>query len=101
MMNTKRIVQLVIAGIFFAFLGISFPMNIELGREITLNIKSFLLLIVRILPCVFMLIGLFEVWVKRETVERHLGVQAGIKAYLWPILLATTTVGGLFVAFPV
>ena len=46
-------------------------------------------------------IGLFEIWVKRETIERHFGERSGIKGYLWGILLASTTVGGLYVAFPV
>jgi len=34
-------------------------------------------------------------------VERHLGEQAGLRAHLWAVLLAGTTVGGLYVAFPV
>jgi len=55
----------------------------------------------KILPCAFILIGLFEVWVKRETVEKHFGEESGIRGYIWGILLAGTTVGGLYVAFPV
>lgn len=55
----------------------------------------------KILPCAFILIGLFEVWVKRETVEKHFGEESGLKGYLWAVLLAGTTVGGLYVAFPV
>ncbi|MBW2023597.1 MAG: hypothetical protein JRI51_12260, partial [Deltaproteobacteria bacterium] len=42
-----------------------------------------------------------EVWVKRETVERHFGSQAGLRGHIGGILLAGTTVGGLYVAFPV
>ncbi len=55
----------------------------------------------KILPCAFILIGLFEVWVRRETVEKHLGERSGIRGYIWAVLLAGTTVGGLYVAFPV
>ena len=55
----------------------------------------------KILPCAFILIGLFEVWVKRKTVETHLGEESGIRGYLWAVLLAGTTVGGLYVAFPI
>ena len=55
----------------------------------------------KILPCAFILIGLFEVWVKRETVEKHFGDESGIRGYLWGILLAGTSVGGLYVSFPV
>jgi uncharacterized membrane protein YraQ (UPF0718 family) len=54
-----------------------------------------------IIPCAFILIGLFEVWVKREKVERHLGEGSGIRGYIWAMLLAGTNVGGLYLAFPV
>jgi len=55
----------------------------------------------KILPCAFILIGLFEVWVKKESIEKHLGENSGMMGYIWVILLAGTTVGGLYVAFPV
>jgi uncharacterized membrane protein YraQ (UPF0718 family) len=55
----------------------------------------------KLLPCAFILIGLFEVWVKRETVEKHFGEEAGIRGYIWALLLGGTTVGGLYVSFPV
>ncbi len=55
----------------------------------------------KILPCAFILIGLFEVWVKKEIIEKHLGEESGIKGYAWVILIAGTIAGGLLVAFPV
>lgn len=76
---------------------IGIPQGISMGR----NFLDFLIEMVKILPCVFILIGLFEVWVSRETVERHLGARAGFRSYIWAILLAGTTVGGLHVALPV
>ena len=56
---------------------------------------------VKFVPAVFLLIGLFEVWVDKETIEKHLGEESGFLSYLWAIILASTTVGGLYVAFPV
>ncbi|MEA2064422.1 MAG: permease, partial [Gemmatimonadota bacterium] len=61
---------------------------------------SFLVEMLKILPCAFILIGLFEVWVKRETVEKHLGEESGFRGYVWAVLLAGTIAGGLLVAFP-
>ncbi|MBO8125820.1 MAG: permease [Firmicutes bacterium] len=55
----------------------------------------------KVLPCAFILIGLFETWVKSETVEKIMGDATGFKGYLSAILLAATTVGGVYVAFPV
>jgi len=71
------------------------------GKEIGYNFASFSVDMFKILPCAFILIGLFEVWVKRETVEKHFGEESGIRGYIWAVLLAGTTVGGLYVAFPV
>lgn len=71
------------------------------GKEIGYNFGSFSLDMLKILPGAFILIGLFEVWVKRETVERHFGEESGVRGYIWAILLSSVTVGGLYVAFPV
>jgi len=54
-----------------------------------------------VLPPVFVLIGLFEVWVPRELVARLAGKRAGLAAIPWMVLLATLQAGPLYVAFPV
>ncbi|MDA3941281.1 MAG: permease [Spirochaetia bacterium] len=53
-----------------------------------------------ILPPAFILIGLFDVWISREKVEKSFGNKSGAIKYFYAIALATTTVGGTFVAFP-
>jgi len=89
-----------ISGYLF-FLVVSFVFGFNPGKEIGYNFVSFSVDMLKLLPCAFILIGLFEVWVKRETVERHFGEGSGIRGYIWAVLLAGTTVGGLYVAFPV
>ncbi|MCF8232352.1 MAG: hypothetical protein K9J27_09195 [Bacteroidales bacterium] len=54
-----------------------------------------------ILPCMFVLIGLFDVWIPREKIEKHVGRGSGIKGIALMILLAVTQVGPLYAAFPV
>jgi len=54
-----------------------------------------------IVPAAFVLISLFEVWVKRETVEKHMGEKSIIRGFLWAIVLASTIIGGLYVSFPI
>ncbi|RLB01775.1 MAG: hypothetical protein DRG83_09595 [Deltaproteobacteria bacterium] len=92
-----------IAGIicYLLFLIGSYIFGFNPGREIGYNFIAFSVDMLKILPCAFVLIGLFEIWVKKETVEKHLGEESGIKGYIWAVLLASTTVGGLYVAFPV
>ncbi|MDN5319567.1 MAG: hypothetical protein PWR00_1530 [Thermovirga sp.] len=87
--------------VYMGFLIFSFLAGFEPGKEMAGNLLDFLMNMLKILPFAFVLIGLFEVWVKKETVERHLGVDSGLRGYLWAILLAGLTVGGIYVAFPV
>ena len=100
-MKQGNIIKTVVISGYVLFLIISFVFRFNPGKEIGHNFISFSLDMLKILPCAFILIGLFEVWVKRETVEKHLGKESGIRGYLWGVLLAGTTVGGVYVAFPV
>jgi uncharacterized membrane protein YraQ (UPF0718 family) len=54
-----------------------------------------------ILPAMFILVGLFDAWVPRHIIERHLGRQSGAMAVLWMVLLANLQAGPLYGAFPV
>ncbi|MDW7681319.1 MAG: permease [bacterium] len=90
--------------LFFIFLlGIVFMLwqDVPAGYIIGEQAIDFGTNIFKILPCAFVLIGLFEVWVKKETVEKHFGRRSGLRGHFWGIALAGTTVGGLYVAFPV
>ena len=100
-MNKKFLINFVIIFVYFLFLVISYFYNFEPGREIGRNFISFSVAMLKIIPCTFILIGLFEVWVKRETIEKHLGEDSGFRAYFWMIILASTAAGGLLVALPV
>lgn len=86
--------------IFAVFIILSFVFDFKMGVGIFENFYSFFLTMIKFIPAVFLLIGLFDVWVEKELIEKHLGEDSGIMAYLWAIILASTTVGGLYVAFP-
>jgi len=100
-MKFKRFFRIIVISSYALFIALSWIFGFEPGKEISDNFASFSLDMLKILPCAFILIGLFETWVKKETIEKHLGEKSGIKGYIWGILLASTTVGGLYVAFPV
>jgi len=99
-MQHKHIKAVTIA-IYLLFIGSSFVIGFKPGKQIGYNFISFSIEMLKLLPCAFILIGLFEVWVKKESVEKHLGKDSGAMGYIWAILLAVTTVGGLYIAFPV
>jgi uncharacterized membrane protein YraQ (UPF0718 family) len=97
----STLIRTAVISSYAVFIALSWILGFDPGREISRNFAFFSLDMLKILPCAFVLIGLFEVWVKKETVEKHLGEESGIRGYVWGILLAGTTVGGLYVAFPV
>lgn len=99
--RTRRILQLVLVAVFGVFIAGSFVSGFAPGREMGRTFASTLLEMAKLLPCAFILIALFDVWVKRETVERHFGEGSGVRGYLWGVVLAGMSVGGMYVAFPV
>jgi uncharacterized membrane protein YraQ (UPF0718 family) len=100
-MKRDDIIKIIGISGYLLFLVASFVFEFNPGKEIGYNFVSFSVDMLKLLPCAFILIGLFEVWVKRETVERHFGEGSGIRGYIWALLLGGTTIGGLYVAFPV
>ena len=86
--------------LYLMFIGVSFYTDFALGKTIGGNLKSFLLEMIIILPPIFILIGLFEVWVEKETIIKHLGSEGGYKSYIWVFVLAAPMAGGLLPAFP-
>jgi len=65
------------------------------------NLWDFLVEMALVLPPMFVLVGLFEIWVPRAVVERHVGRRSGAAAIFWMVLLATVQAGPLYGAFPV
>ncbi len=61
------------------------------------TVKEMLLVI----PPIFILLGLLDVWVPRETMVRFLGEGSGLKGILIAILIGTAAAGPLYAAFPV
>jgi uncharacterized membrane protein YraQ (UPF0718 family) len=87
--------------IFSILIGIGFILDLNIARGVFANFYSFFLTMLKFVPAVFLLIGLFEVWIDKDLIEKHLGKDSGFLAYFWVLILASTTVGGLYVAFPV
>ncbi len=100
-MNEKIVRRFVPIAVYALFVVISLILGYGPGKEIGMNFAIFSIGMIKVLPCAFILIGLFEVWVKNETIQKHLGAASGFKGYVWAVLLSGTTIGGLYVAFPV
>ena len=54
-----------------------------------------------IVPPIFVLIGLFDVWVPRETIIKHMGESSSVKGMLWAFFLGAFSAGPTLIAFPI
>ncbi len=87
--------------LFGVFMLVSYLLPFAAGIAIGKNFLMFFLEMAAILPLMFIQIGLFDVWVPRERIIRHLGPEAGAMSILWVVLLAMLQAGPLYAAFPV
>ncbi len=53
-----------------------------------------------IIPPVFVLMGLLEVWVPKEMIKKLIGSGSGLKGFFFSFLMGTLPTGPLYVAFP-
>jgi len=87
---------------FTVFVVYSLLFNFIPGIDIFKNnFWDFLKEMIIALPVMFILIGLFDVWVSREKVQKHIGDSSGVKGILLVMLLAFVQAGPLYAAFPV
>lgn len=87
----------------FAFFVVgSFYVHFEPGKDIFKdNFWMYIKQMILVLPALFILIGLFDVWIPKERIQKHIGETSGIKGMLWVMLLAFIQAGPLYAAFPV
>ena len=64
------------------------------------NTWSYILDMLIIVPPIFLLIGLFDVWVDRETVIRLMGEKSGIRGMALAFFLGAFSAGPTIAAFP-
>lgn len=56
---------------------------------------------ISIIPPIFILLGLLDVWVKRETMIKLMGEKSGILGVLIAFFLGSAAAGPLYAAFPI
>jgi uncharacterized membrane protein YraQ (UPF0718 family) len=79
-------------------LGIIFP---ELGAKSLDITKSNVAEMLLVLPPIFILLGLLDVWVDRSVMMKYTGKGSGLKGVLIAFLLGSAAAGPLYAAFPV
>lgn len=81
--------------------GIITIVNKELGLK-SLSIAGYSLKeMALVIPPVFILLGLLDIWVPKETMIKFMGEGSGIKGVILSIIIGSAAAGPLYGAFPV
>jgi uncharacterized membrane protein YraQ (UPF0718 family) len=98
----KNRLNLLLITAFIILTMISYALSFQSGKAIfENNVLLFLKEMIVFLPFMFILIGLADVWISKEKVEKHIGANSGIKGTIYVILLSMIQAGPLYGAFPV
>ena len=75
--------------------------NQELGMK-ALQVTGYSLKeMILVIPPIFILLGLLDVWVPRETMIKYMGDHSGVKGVVLAFLIGSAAAGPLYGAFPV
>lgn len=96
-----KIIKYAVAVLIFCVLVISWHSGKVEGARAIVNFRLFLFEMVTILPMMFVLVALIDVWIPASFFEKHIGKDSGIKGIGWVILFAMFQAGPLYGAFPV
>lgn len=96
----KQLKKYIFPLVFLAFIGLSYLFDFAAGNQIGTNFWMFAKEMFLFLPLMFVLIGLFDIWVPREKIEKHIGEESGWKGTGLVVILAMLQAGPLYGAFP-
>lgn len=73
----------------------------EIGWNSLRNIESNVKEMLGVIPPVFILLGLLDVWVDRQTMMKYTGPGSGVKGASISFILGSAAAGPLYAAFPI
>lgn len=89
--------------LFLAFSGVGIALLIltpDIGVKAFSVTNENLLEMLAFLPPIFVLLGLLDVWVERETMIKYMGERSGLRGMLLAFTLGSAAAGPLYAAFP-
>ncbi len=87
--------------LFCVFVTISFIFGFQSGQDMSIIFKNSIVEMITFIPALFIIVGLFDVWVPKEKIQKHIGQESGIRGIAIVVLLAMLQAGPLYGAFPV
>jgi uncharacterized membrane protein YraQ (UPF0718 family) len=81
-------------------LGLSL-LDRELGQQVYDTTAYQLREMILVIPPIFILLGLLDIWVPKQTMVRFMGEGSGLKGVLLALFIGSAAAGPLYGAFPV
>lgn len=97
----KWIKKYLIFIISIIIIGVTFIWSKEVGLKAIDTVKFSFKEMFMVLPPIFILLGLLDVWVPKDTMVKFMGEGSGIIGILISIFLGSAAAGPLYGAFPV
>lgn len=94
----KRYRVFIVLAIINIFVLIFYPVIGQKSLKIT---WSNVLDMLAVIPPIFVLLGLLDVWVKKETMMKFLGDKSGLLGIAIAFFLGSAAAGPLYAAFPI
>jgi uncharacterized membrane protein YraQ (UPF0718 family) len=98
MKKIKPYILLIIVAVVDVLVFIKSP---DLGTRVIKSTGMNFAQMLGVIPPIFLLIGLLDVWVPREKVIKYMGEESGATGVLLGIILGAAAAGPLYAAFPI
>lgn len=73
----------------------------DIGKRSLSNTLSNIREMLMVLPPIFILLGLMDVWIEKETMMKYMGEGSGLRGTVLAFLMGSLAAGPLYAAFPV
>lgn len=80
---------------------LSLVLGFQPGKTVGTSFVQSFVEMITFVPFLFIIVGLFDVWVPKEKIQKHIGQESGVKGIALVVLLAMLQAGPLYGAFPV
>ncbi len=96
--SPKELALVGLMAAIFLFIHFLYPPQAVEVYSISLNYLKEMVLII---PPVFILMGLFQVWVPKSFIQKYMGKEAGFKGAALAFVFGTIPTGPVYIAFPI